>query len=446
LQTLESVSEEESFKRGRVAGLVAVWQGGRARLSVLPLVDGAIELGREHLAAVIGDDERVSRRHTRVRFDGSAWHIADLGSRNGTFVDGARVAAEGEVTLPAPTVLRIGETLFLFTDDAARFGGATVAVAGGLVMGPTLRAAWDEIRHFASAGEVLHITGETGTGKELAARHFHDASERAKAPFVAVNCATIPPSLAERLLFGARRGAYSGADRDVDGYFQTADGGTLFLDEIGELSLEVQSKLLRVLETREVVPLGAVRGQKVRLGIVSATHTDLRDAVARRTFRDDLYFRLARPAVRVPPLRERLEELPFLVESVVRAAPPIGAKVSLVETALRRAWPGNVRELLAELGSAKSRAQAAGRTEVGASQLAPAAGTVPAVATDSTTPPAAAAESDEPLAPPSWRGVSAARIQEVLRAEHGNVSAAARALGLHRNQLVRLMHRFGIDR
>jgi transcriptional regulator with PAS, ATPase and Fis domain len=152
----------------------------------------------------------------------------------------------------------------------------------------------------ARDSRTLLVVGPTGAGKELAARHFHRAGPRPQGPFVAVNCATIPAGLAERVLFGAVRGAYSGADSNADGYVHAADGGVLFLDELGELELTVQAKLLRFLETREVYAVGATRPRTVDVRVCSATHRDLRAMAGRREFREDLYFRLGRPQVALP--------------------------------------------------------------------------------------------------------------------------------------------------
>ena len=152
------------------------------------------------------------------------------------------------------------------------------------------------------------MRGESGSGKELASASFSRAASRGGAsPFIGVNCAAVPAGLAERLLFGARKGAFSGATGDVQGYIQAADGGTLFLDEVAELDLRVQAKLLRVLETREVLPLGATRAERVELRVCVAAHADLAEQVTAGRFREDLYYRVGRPVVRIPPLRERLD-------------------------------------------------------------------------------------------------------------------------------------------
>src|SRR5262249_25883004 len=160
---------------------------------------------------------------------------------------------------------------------------------------------------------------------------------------------TISETIAERLLFGAKRGAFSGADADADGYLQAADGGTLFLDEIAELGLAVQAKLLRVLENKEVLPVGATRARPIALRLCSATHKGLRAQVEAGRLREDLFFRIATPQVSVPPLRQRLEEIPWLLQVAAQSvAPNLKLSASLVETCLLRSWPGNVRELLAE--------------------------------------------------------------------------------------------------
>jgi hypothetical protein len=264
-----------------VPGLLMVFHAGRAECVPLPLAE-KLELGRDSLEKLVGHrDNTVSHQHVEVIYDGACWQVRDLNSRNGTFVDQEKVSLRTGSDLG---VLRAGHALFLFLRDLRPFEGGELRVRDGVVIGPTLGHAWSAIERAAKHGAVVHLHGETGAGKELAARHFHESGPRRRGPFVSANCATLPTALAERLLFGARRGAYSGADSDSEGFIQAADGGTLFLDEIGELDLSVQAKLLRVLETREVVALGATRGKKVDFGLVSATHADLKRRVANAHF------------------------------------------------------------------------------------------------------------------------------------------------------------------
>jgi transcriptional regulator with PAS, ATPase and Fis domain len=421
-------------------GLLLVFCGGTPRCDAIPIPPSdELVLGRDFMAREFPDlpDGHMSRQHTAVRFADGAFAVRDLGSRNGTYVDAARI----EGATAAGIVLRLGESLFLFCADLRPFRSGTVLVENQLVVGPTLRQRLKQVSLAAEHSPVLHMSGETGAGKELAARHFHESSARRDQPFVAVNCAAIPAGLAERLLFGAKKGAYSGADADVAGYVQAADGGTLFLDEVGELDPLVQAKLLRVLETREVLPLGASKPRAVDFGLVSATHADLRNRIVDGKFREDLYFRIGRPMVAIPPLRERREEIPHLIVHALDEVDHAVAHYSLVETVLGRRWPGNVRELLAELRSAALVARAKNSNVVRAAHLGANAGTL-------LHQPAAAAprDSEDAEAPvPAWRGITRKRIEHALVRECGNISAAARALGIHRNQLRRLMARFGVE-
>jgi transcriptional regulator with PAS, ATPase and Fis domain len=276
--------------------------------------------------------------------------------------------------------------------------------------------------------------GHIDLGRELLEKH--DVQDQ-RGPFVAVNCAAVPTQIAERLFFGAKRGAYSGAESDAEGYIGAAHGGTLFLDEVGELDPSVQAKLLRVLETREVLPLGAARPRTVDFGLVSATHADLHALVGTAKFRADLYFRIGRPSVKLPALRERREDIPWLVARAVAAAGNLKAHVSLVEAALLRRWLGNVRELLTDVKVAADAARAAEADAVRARDLPLA----PELATGSVSDEDG---SDDRSEAPS-RDVTRDQIETALRAERGNISGAARALGLHRTQLRRLLARFSID-
>jgi DNA-binding NtrC family response regulator len=416
---------------------VLVFSAGVPCSGVLPLARGAVEIGREGPLADLIDDVRMSRRHARVSFDGRAWTVRDLGSRNGTAVDGEELT--GERAGEQLRVARAGSSLFLLAADVNPTRGG-VRAQGDTLMGPALVRAWQAVARAARCGSTLHLRGESGSGKELAARAFHAAGPRCAGPFAAVNCAAIPEGLAERLLFGARRGAYSGAVEDAAGTIQSAHGGTLFLDEIAELDLAVQAKLLRVLETREVLPLGAARPQPVDIAICSATHKDLRAEVAAGRMREDLYFRVARPEVVVPPLRARLEEVPWLIDRALRRVAAaagsdpeaLRAHPSLVEACLLRPWPGNVRELLAEISAAAQAAIDAGSPQVKAEHLSPTAGV-------GFGPPSAPA-APEAAGPPDREAIEAA-----LRKAGGNVSSAARALGPHRTQLRRLLSRYGIQ-
>ncbi|AUX48859.1 uncharacterized protein SOCE26_104020 [Sorangium cellulosum] len=394
-----------------VPGLVLIFSGDRPAFEVLPLAGGALLLGRGEVAGVRIDDKRMSREHARVAFDGRCFSVRDLDSRNGTAVDGEEL--RGERAGEALRIVRMGSSLFLLAADTRPYRTG-LAHGADMVMGPLLQRTFRTISRAARFGRVLHITGESGSGKELAARAFHAAGPAGAGPFVAVNGATLPEGMAERLLFGARRGAYTGAV-DALGYIQSAHGGTLFLDEVAELDPGVQAKLLRVLEAGEVLPLGELRPARVDVRLCSATLKDLRAQVAAGKLREDLYFRIGVPAVTLPPLRERPEEIPWLIDRAVqqvRAA--VGASrgagagdeatlwphTSLVEACLLRRWPGNVRELLAEVRAAAQLATEEGGAVL-ARHLSPTAGMAVGPPPSSEPAPRAAAPSDAPGAAPA---------------------------------------------
>ncbi|MBL8623549.1 MAG: sigma 54-interacting transcriptional regulator [Myxococcales bacterium] len=395
---------------------------------------GKATLGRE-LATAAGklelDDGRASRVHAEVRRVGDGWRVRDLGSHNGTFVDGRKL--DGEATAEDGALVRTGATLFWLVADGGAAVDDGVALERGAVIGLRSRLTDDAIRR-AAASPTLLILGESGTGKERLARAYHQAGPRAGGPFVPVNCAAIPEAIAERVLFGSKKGAYSGAE-DAPGYVSAAHGGTLFLDELGELDPALQAKLLRVLETREVWPVGATRGVPVDCGLVAATHRDLRGAVAAGRFREDLYYRLTKPVAHVAPLRQRKDEIPVLAERAVAAvAPTLALHPRLLEALCLRPWPGNVRELLHEVRAAATAALAAGAAEVRLEHLA-----------DDAGQGFAAAAPDEP-ARAAPRELDKDALVAAMTTAGGNVSAAARALGLHRTQLYRLLDRHGLAR
>ncbi|MCY1040104.1 sigma 54-interacting transcriptional regulator [Corallococcus sp. bb12-1] len=424
-----------------VPGLLRLSCGGAVMAEALPL-RGELSLGRTSPELGQAQDPRMSRSHARVHHDGRRFWVTDLGSQNGTWVDGEPVVAG--TPIEARRVIRLGDSLFVPSADVGPLMRYGVRVAEGFVRGPAFQQLLEQVARTAGHGFSLHIHGESGTGKEDVARTFHARGPGARGPFVAVNCAAIPQGLAERLLFGARKGAFSGAD-DAEGYLQAADGGTLFLDEVAELDLGVQAKLLRALETREVLPLGGSRPRKVELQVCSAGNRDLRALVANGKLREDLYFRLGRPEVTLPPLRQRPEEIPLLVERSARElSPGLPAHVTLLEACLLRPWPGNVRELRVEARAAAQEALLRGAPRIEVSHLGPSAGTAfgpPSAPLMQPAPEVSASPTSR--APPLDDG-ERARVVEALRQHEGNVAATARALGMHRTQLRRLLERHGL--
>lgn len=430
---------------GPVPGLLLVFSCGKPAAVPIRLDDGYVEIGREHPAFAAFPDPSLSRRHVMVRFDGRRFYATDLSSRNGTAIDGERVRPDTPNTIGR--LVRAGDSLLLALPDILPYERYGVRVSGDRVEGPALQEVLRSVLQAARHGSTIHITGESGAGKEGIARAFHLGGAGATRPFVAVNCATIAESIADRLLFGAVRGAYSGADTDADGYIQTAHGGTLFLDEVAELSLAVQAKLLRVLETGEVLKLGASRPQTVNVRFCTATNRDLRAHVAAGKLRADLYYRMGIPRVTVPPLRDRPEEVPWLLATeMTKIDAHLAVHPALVETCLLRLWPGNVREFLVEIRTAGQTALSMDNKCVEPRHLHPMAGSTFVASSDEHPPPSRMAPRkveplrSAPVAPPSRP-----RIIRTLKQCGGNISASARELGAHRTQLKRWMERYGIE-
>jgi DNA-binding NtrC family response regulator len=425
-----------------VVVLTSAGQPASATIAITRAASGVV-IGRGAPHGLLEEDVQVSRSHLRVSLQEERFHIQDLDSRNGTFLDGVRLEGEATRTLDSNSILRIGRSLLWLVPDVRPFIGHQQPTAAGPVLGGLSRRALEAIAIADKVGDTLLILGESGAGKELCARTFHEVhfGTDGRAPFIAVNCAAIPEGLAERLLFGARRGAFSGAT-DANGYIVEAHGGTLFLDEIAELDPLVQAKLLRVLETREVMALGATTARKVQLRICAATHTELRNAVNEGRFRADLYYRIGRPEVRMPALRERLDEVPWFLQRAFAAVDPqLTAAIGTLEMCTLRRWPGNVRELLLEAKHAAHAALAEGVQVVRPDHFAPSAGLA---LTEPSSGPVNTLSSKPPN--DSVRSASAvddAAIAAALAEHGGNVSRAAQALGLHRNQVRRWIAKRG---
>jgi MoxR-like ATPase len=417
--------------REAVAGLVLVFAGGRATFRTFCVGHEPIELGRLELAEDGCRDPLISRNHLRVSHEGAAFVVTDLNSHNGTFVASQQIT--GVTRVPPGSLIRLGGALLLVASDVVAFRELGLGSIDGTVAGPSFRRALDAVAISRQLGlaQSLLISGESGSGKEIAAQAFHHAGAKPKAPFTAVNCATIPRDLAERLLFGSRRGAFSGAT-DAPGYVHAARGGTLFLDEVAELPPEVQSKLLRLLEKHEVLALGATTPEPIDVQVCAATWRNLREEVAAGRFREDLYFRIGQPEVHLPPLRERLEEVPWHVQQALQECGgtlQLTATVEFIEQCALRHWPGNVRELRAEVRRAAAAVVSQGRAKLQPRDLSPDAGTRIALANEAPVP----------------RRFPDDDCAAALKAERGNVLAAARSLGVHRNKVRRWLDRHRID-
>ena len=329
-----------------VAGLAIAWRFPRANVPPVSLDwqgDGERVMGRDTACAVQLDGHDVSRRHAALRGSGpgAPATIVDLDSRNGLRINGRAISS---APLAAQDVVRVGGWIGVVTTAPATIEEITPGLWGGAALG----AALAPLRRAAATDLPIILEGETGTGKEMVAGALHLWSGRG-GPLVAVNCAALPEALAEGELFGYRRGAFTGADRANPGFFRSADGGTLLLDEISDLPLALQAKLLRVLEQREVHPLGEARPVPIDVRVVVAGQQSLMESARTGRFRPDLLARLDGLTVKLPPLRARREDVVPLfsrfLETFGRGRAP-AFESDLAERLCVHDWPFNVRELV----------------------------------------------------------------------------------------------------
>ncbi|MFO0763074.1 MAG: sigma 54-interacting transcriptional regulator [Byssovorax sp.] len=314
--------------------------------------DGRVTIGSAEGVTLRLSDPTVSRFHAELEATPHGIAVRDLGSTNGTHLGAVAVR---EIVVRGPVEIDVGRTrvrLFLGNERAQIPAGKGTSLGNLLGGSAVMREVYNALEKAAPTTAPVLITGESGTGKELAARAVHAASPRASKPFEVVDCGGLPPTLIESELFGHERGAFTGATGEREGAFERADGGTIFLDELGELPLELQPKLLRALGEQEIRRVGGKRTRKIDVRVVAATNRDLRRQVNAGHFRADLFYRLAVIQVRMPPLRDRLDDLPLLVrgllESIARERgldAHIEPDAELFESLGRHSWPGNVREL-----------------------------------------------------------------------------------------------------
>lgn len=411
-------------------------------------LDASIEIGTDPSSGLVLSDATVSRRHVLLTVGEGRVVAKDLGSRNGTFFGGAKVH---EIELPIGAVLKLGQTeIAVQLRWYVREVAPSAARSFGELFGESvaMREMFAILERAALSDAAVLIEGESGTGKELAARSLHAASARKDKPYVIFDCGSVPAELAESELFGHKRGAFSGATADRNGAFQQADGGTLCLDELGELPLDLQPKLLRVLETGEVKPVGADAARKVNVRIVGSTNRDLLAESRRGRFRSDLYYRLEVVRVRMPPLRQRPEDIPGLVAKLLEGKSPPGDRIAgaNLRKLVAYGWPGNVRELRNCLARAITLGQVPGKGKTPFDKL------VINLGPASTSPLTIGAElpgisSNIPYKEAKdqlLQSFDQLYVTSLLDRHRGHITNAASAAGLSRKHLYELMRRIEI--
>lgn len=383
------------------------------------------------------DDPTVSRFHCTIERSPLGLLVRDLDSRNGVFVDGLRVR---EAVVPRVAHLTLGRTRVDLCCETEPVEDTT-GFPELLGTSPAIQRVTDLLKRVAPSDATVLLQGETGTGKSLVARAIHRASQRSANPFVVVDLASLAPSLFESELFGHERGSFTGATVTRAGAFETADEGTLFLDEIGEIPPELQSKLLRAIEERRVKRIGAAGETAIDVRLIAATNRELREEVRAGRFRSDLFYRLDIVPVKIPPLRERREDVAILARHFARTLARPGERFEITDQEIAPLkdgfWPGNVRELRAAIERAiilRDRSSLR-------SQRPP--------------PPDDTAH----IRVPTWRPGQSFRtakqhvvrafeqrfVAQVLSQFSGNVSQAARTAKMDRNYLRTLIHRCSSD-
>jgi transcriptional regulator with GAF, ATPase, and Fis domain len=442
---LEVVVEREGDKPSkRTMQLDVQAQGG-----------GVLRVGTHPSNEIVLNDPTVSRFHLRISMENQTCRVQDLGSTNGTFLqtEKSEPVRIRDADAAPNTSIRVGQSI-LHVREVAPGGNDEVPAwpAFGSLLGTSLamRRMFSVLEKISRADCNVLLQGESGVGKELVAAELVSHSPRKEAPFVVVDCGAISPNLVESQLFGHARGSFTGADRDRTGAFEAATGGTIFLDEIGELALDLQPKLLRVLENQEVRRLGETHARKVDVRVIAATNRDLEREVNKGRFREDLFFRLSVVTVTVPPLRERKGDIELLIQHFLEL---LGSKQGdrlftqeVIHELSQHDWPGNVRELrnyverAVVLESTTIRPPPASRNgeSVGGEGSSGAGTTSMNVrAIDVGTPFKIAKEAliDD---------FERAYLQALLAWSGGNMSRAARHAGIDRMYLHRLVQRHGL--
>jgi DNA-binding NtrC family response regulator len=428
--------EVPAFTRQVTGGTFVVIKGPDRGESA-PLRDKPIVFGSAPSCDLVLTDKTVSRRHLLAVREGQDVILRDQGSTNGSFIQGSRFK---EITIGYGAEVKVGRTLlkYLPEEEVVEPEVSDSDMFGSLVGRDTkMRRLFKLLEDVAKNDATVLIEGETGTGKELIAEEVHNHSHRKDGPFVVFDCGAVPRELIESALFGHVKGSFTGAIADRKGAFAEAHGGTIFLDEIGELPLELQPALLRALDKKAVRRVGANGYEKVDVRIVAATNRDLRAEIAQKTFREDLYYRLAVIRVALPPLRERGGDIPILVEHFVKQFSS-GRDVKIAPEDMarlqRHSWPGNVRELrnVIERACVLSKGDSLNLDDAFTESSAPALGI----------------RTDLPFKEAKGQLVELFEreyIVDLMRRHKMNLSAAAREAQIDRKHLRELIRKYGLD-
>jgi len=435
--------------------LLVVDARGTAQAHALEPGTSRLTLGRSRTCDVMIDDASVSRQHAMIHL-GAVPRIENLGGSNGVLVRGKSLDVGAIADLAVGEIAQLGAVLVAIQagsaylpqgrDDRTRRLPALERTANAwddgtiVAIDPATRTVLRLVERVANSTISVLLTGETGVGKEIFAHAIHRCSPRAGERFVRINCAALPASLAESELFGHARGAFTDASRDKEGLVESASGGTVFLDEVGDLPLDLQPKLLRVLEERMLQRIGETAPRPIDVRFIAATNRNLRSAIAEGRFRDDLYYRLNGVSIHVPPLRERRDDIARLALRFVARARGIDepeAATLWTRDALKalydHSWPGNVRELR---NAVEHAALIAGSGAIEIEHL-PADVREHAQSSERTDP--AALREDV-------KAYERARVLEALARFGGNQTRAARALGISRRTLVTRLDEYGVAR
>jgi transcriptional regulator with GAF, ATPase, and Fis domain len=437
------------LRKSKIVVLSGADQGREVEITK-PSITG----GRSMINDLVLSDKAISGSHFEIRASDDGYRLLDLDSTNGLFVGDMRVR---DVFLKPAMEFRVGHTDLRFqpTSEIVEIAlsprDSFDEVIGSSVK---MREIFATLEKVAPSELTVMVTGETGTGKEMIARGIHQASPRKAKPFVVLDCGAIPKDLIESTLFGHEKGSFTGAASQHHGCFEQAHGGTIFLDEIGELDINLQPKLLRVLENRELKRVGGDRTIKIDVRVVAATNRDLRAMVNAGTFREDLYFRLSVIHVELPPLRERREDVAalaqvFLREIAARRGMQLSFDPDAVHMLLAHSWPGNVRELrnVVERAASLAEAPVLRRSDLmihrdsRAPQVA-AAGGAPTVSV-----PDGALVPGVDFKEAKQRVVDAFEVQylrALLQRHEGNITRSAQEAGLTRYHLRELLKRHGL--